>query len=446
MKVLILTAYIIIFVPSLVSAQLFSIGCGTIGDSGIYDIKDLARDSSSPWRLNITNTNLSLEINVCRKIDTCQGDKTSSWARLHNNTNNSCAATLTNDTSPVYTLVQGNNQDSEILIVNYTSSGLPCYETGKNTTDAFYEILMFVECNKSVSSSKAVPVITSVDDKRCKFMLRIQAETGCPIFNFSTFFKFIEVYKPLFAIGFILLGTIIGVFGKPMWKGILFILMAFTIISFLTIFMYEIVLPLNSPEWSLWLVFFFSILIGVVTSFYGAKYDWVGFVVLGIWIGMTFTIVLDKIYIRAIICLALVYKLWRVNRVMGIILGVGMLVIPMIYSFFPNQITMWVSFLGTAALCAIVAFYIQELLIELTTSLIGAYIAIRGLSLVLGGFPSEFELYHQKVQGSFELPAAFTIYLFLILILTVLFILAQEYFYPDSKKKSDSLMEEPTEG
>lgn len=41
---------------------------------------------------------------------------------------------------------------------------------------------------------------------------------------------------------------------------------------------------------------------------------------------------------------------------------------------------------------AILAYEFKDHIIILTTSLIGSYLTVRSISLLLGGFPNEFEL------------------------------------------------------
>ena len=142
-------------------------------------------------------------------------------------------------------------------------------------------------------------------------------------------------------------------------------------------------LPFDAPLWTLWLAFFASAGIGMTVACFSAKYDTVGFVLLGAWLGATSTIFLSDIYARVAFAIFVVYKMWHKNLSMGLLVGAGLITIPIAYTYVFNEITFWLCFIAITAVCAYAAFAIKDLLITLATSLLGAYVAVRVFLLIV---------------------------------------------------------------
>lgn len=281
---------------------------------------------------------------------------------------------------------------SKALTVDYTSLGLAC------AAEETYNLTIYVTCNSKVPKETAQPLLLS--SSPCSFKVLVDVANGCPKVDLSVFWEFIKKNSVFFVIGFVLFGMVIGVFGRPMWNTIVFLLFTVSITGLFLVVFYEFVIPFDSPEWVLWMILVISLIFGVVAAFMIAKYQAAGFILLGAWFGASFTIVFTNIILRAVIAGFLVYKMWKKERAKSLVLGGGLLAIPMVYTIWPNEVTFWVSLVGTCALCGASAYFLKDLLVTLTTAFIGAYIIVRGLSIVMGGFPNEYEIYQQIKSGS----------------------------------------------
>ncbi len=107
------------------------------------------------------------------------------------------------------------------MTVNYTGSGVQCMSSGKN-----YSLVVYVRCNKDVTKAKAVPVATKSDN--CSYIVVLEVDKGCPYLSVSILTTFINDNTPLFSVGFIVLGVALGLFGRSMWKTVVFGLVAFS--------------------------------------------------------------------------------------------------------------------------------------------------------------------------------------------------------------------------
>jgi len=90
------------------------------------------------------------------------------------------------------------------------------------------------------------------------------------------------------------------------------------------------VLPYDTPEWSIWLIIILSVILGIGTGYITAKYQAVGFVLLGVWLGTSFTLVLENFVIRGAVAGFVLYRVWYKQRTIGIVLAAGLLIIPSI--------------------------------------------------------------------------------------------------------------------
>lgn len=80
--------------------------------------------------------------------------------------------------------------------------------------------------------------------------------------------------------------------------------------------------------------------------------------------------------------------------------------------FVPNA--MWLYIL-TELVCffagGFLVYKFDKVILVQLTALVGAYTIVRGTSLILGGFPSEFSVLGMMQAGNFEVPATFYAYL-----------------------------------
>ena len=141
--------------------------------------------------------------------------------------------------------------------------------------------------------------------------------------------------------------------------------------------MYEFVLPFNAPLWSLWLSFFGCVLVGAIVAGFTARFDWIGFILLGAWLGVTSTIFLSNIYARVAVAVFVLYKMWQKNLKMALIISACIIIIPFFYVYVFNEITFWICFIVIAIVYAYAAYVIKDLLNTIATSLLGSYLAVR---------------------------------------------------------------------
>ena len=90
--------------------------------------------------------------------------------------------------------------------------------------------------------------------------------------------------------------------------------------------------------WSLWLTFAASVIVGVIVSCLTAKYDTVGFILLGAWLGATSTIFLANIYARLAFAAFVLYKMWRRSITVAASVALALIILPMLYTMIFNEV------------------------------------------------------------------------------------------------------------
>lgn len=124
---------------------------------------------------------------------------------------------------------------------------------------------------------------------------------------------------------------------------------------------------------------------------------------------------------------------WNKSKVWGGVAAVCVIVIPVVYVYCAtiNAIAFWITTILISVACAILAGWARTAVVSVSTSLIGAYITVRGISLFIGGFPNEKEIYNQIKNGDFSLPTTVKYYTGLIMIIAVLYFVAQSFLFKE---------------
>jgi len=124
-----------------------------------------------------------------------------------------------------------------------------------------------------------------------------------------------------------------------------------------TILFVDIIFVNGMPNYAIWIIIAVSIVLGLIIGYFLVKAQQVFFIILGAYIG----------YIVAI----LLYNMF-LHNING------------------DQNTIYWTTCGvSAAVFAIAAYVMYQYIVIFSTSLIGAYATIRGISMYAGGFPDE---------------------------------------------------------
>jgi hypothetical protein len=276
--------------------------------------------------------------------------------------------------------------DKELLDTDGNVNGISLKFSSNSQCEAeptrTYSLTVNLMCDKNISLSE--PAISGDD---CDIVLQYNSKQGCPVFALDKFWTFMKKYNGLWGVMLIVLGLFLAFFGNKFVNAVIYIMATLAAFFAGSMLFFQLFMKNVEKQWIQWVI------IGLI--FVGANL-----------IGM----VLVKTRKYGIAVLA------------GF--GGAMLGLIITTTFVVGSATAWYGIvIGTAAVMACLAFYIEAQIIMLVTSFAGSYFVIRGISLYAGGFPSETELQKEIFSGAINwttFDKTFYGYLVGIAVLTVL--------------------------
>lgn len=120
----------------------------------------------------------------------------------------------------------------------------------------------------------------------------MRSYAGCPVVSLNAIWAFLDKYEYVWAILLIVLGLVMNLFGKKLFKPIIFLVgtLAFVFLSML--FMYSAFFSRNMETWVGWLVLSISVIVGILVGLILAKLSRIGVAVLGGWGGVCLALIL----------------------------------------------------------------------------------------------------------------------------------------------------------
>ena len=194
-------------------------------------------------------------------------------------------------------------------------------------------------------------------------------------------------YSYIFGAVCIVIGLFLAFLGRKLFTVALFICATILTAGLILIIFYATFLSDNTASWLGWLMLSLSIVIGLGVGFLATKLEKLGACLLAAWGGFCAGVLLNETVLYLASSVAL---FWCIN--------VGFAVVAGILGFI---------------------FFNQALIVS--TSLVGSYLAMRGIGLYAGGFPNEYVLINQLETGEMSnIDPVFYAYLTGIVIMTVI--------------------------
>ena len=153
----------------------------------------------------------------------------------------------------------------------------------------------------------------------------------------------------------ILVGLFLGLLGRKLWVIAIFLLAAFITVAVILFVFYTTFLKSTTADWVGWTVLACSIIFGVILGLTMTRFARPGAAVIAAWGGF----------------------------VLGLILNEAVLYLV------TSQYVFWAVCGGCAVVAGILVFVTYNHAIIISTSLVGSYFFVRGISLYAGGFPDE---------------------------------------------------------
>ncbi len=379
----------------------FSVKCMLVDNFTVYDLTGMAKnrlEDDGYKDFNVTLNGNTINYEFCYdlvKENRCNNDQLAQVSSIDKTKCNQLAGSIST----------GNKWKlSENLI-----------EIELNRIDNSTDLVKYqIECDKN--DTKKYP--TFIEKKSYyrkeingnqETLLYFKSKHGCPKIDFYTFWKFINDYDYIFAVLLIILGLFECILGFKLSMPTAFIITCSGVLILVVILFFQFILPPGTKSWIIWVILFIGLVIGIFAGYFVAQNK-------------------DK-------CLALV-----VGGVAGFFLG------EFFFNLFGNKIgtnltLVHIGFIvGGIAVLVLLSFIFSSFIIIFSTSLIGAYAVIRGISFFAGKFPSEITIIDLTRAGETDQlkeMLSWEIYLYLcaIIVLTVGSIFIQFKLRDDNDQK-----------
>ena len=250
------------------------------------------------------------------------------------------------------------------------------------------QLIVKMECDPD----QKVPRHTYLRKRDNFYFLTEVSATACPVFSYNSLVKFATDNKYVFGPIFIAIGLFLTFLGLKLLGFALFF--AFTIVTtWLILFVvYAKFLADVDAEWVHWLVLSAAIIVGLFAGMLGCYCQKLAAALLAAWGGYT----------------------------LGVLINTSFLYIV------ENSVLFWSINLGLALLCAFLAMLVYHPAIIVATSFVGAYLVMRGIGLMAGGFPNEYVLINMVKAGLISrIDPIFYFYLGGIIVMTAVGICSQ---------------------
>lgn len=193
-------------------------------------------------------------------------------------------------------------------------------------------------------------------------------------------------------------GFFIGIFGKPFFKFVICVGVTFGVTGILTLLLFTLFFNMYTPNWLGWLVLVLSGLVGCCLGVILAKLARLGVAVVAAFGGFS---------LGLIIYAAFLYKADN-----------------------DKQVLYWCFNIGMALVFGLLSLWLFDHMIIVSTSIVGSYLFIRGISLYAGHFPGEVSLIDDiKRQGLNGIDPIFYAYMVSFIIATIICLVVQYKFW-----------------
>jgi hypothetical protein len=264
-------------------------------------------------------------------------------------------------------LINESNQSDGIQI--QFNSGETCMQNGTKT---YYTTKFIIKCSPNAELNKIqLTSYNNFGDDQCEKRVEFISKEACPLINFYSIWAFAQTYKIFVGLFFIAIGIFLAVFGNKFLIVTFLITTALATVTFLCIVLFAIFIKEGTSIYVVWILLILSTIIGLIVGF-------------------------------------LMIKIMKVT--LGFILGgytgymLGLFLYNMIFIQINSNpgLVYWLVLISSIILCCVLAYFLIDHVIIVSTSFIGSYAIIRGVSLYANGFPNEFYIMDLIKKGETE--------------------------------------------
>jgi hypothetical protein len=328
---------------------------------------------------NVTNitTNVTVFVDFCENLNNSllinQGCSSAATVAILNTfttpginsttTTNYTCITASNETNPQWQMQQNSNPNGGL---------------SSNLTDSNgYSITINLACGSGNSPWNVT--YANIDENSHTIYINASSTYACPKFSAQLLWQFMEKYKALFVPIFIIIGLFECFFGLKMLKPTLFMVGALASFFLIMIFFFTIFVHADTTTKTEMILFGVALLPALAIGYVCVQFEKVGIFGLGAWLGVFLGLILYEAVIAHFNPAS--YVLYVLISILGVVAG---------------GLSVWLF---------------KDIII-FATGLLGSYAAIRSASVLIGGYPNEFEIVHNiEATGNPDVTWSFYVYL-----------------------------------
>jgi len=235
-----------------------------------------------------------------------------------------------------------------------------------------------LKTNSSTNSSLALIMVCDPNAKNpvvspanfntlCEATVIVRSSQACYDFSVNPLFRWIGEQPVIMGISLMVLGLALGIMGKGFFKVSLFLVGSTVLTVASTLFVFSVFLSRDSSKATGWIIFSICLVVSMIGGLLLAKFFRFGIAVAAGWGGVALALILYNSF---------VYKIDGTSKVV-----------------------FWIFVILMGVICASLSFYFCWPAVIIATSISGAYAFIRGISLMAGGYPSEFDIIQDIKNG-----------------------------------------------
>lgn len=209
--------------------------------------------------------------------------------------------------------------------------------------------------------------------------MKLKSKHACYVFSLGPFFRYVSKYYVFFGLGLIILGLFVGFFGRKFIPITIFSIGTLVFVGISSWLIFRLAFDRDSSQVTEWIVFGVCCVVGIFVGIllaWLAKYTAAGLSAYG------------AVCLGLILYTSFLYK-WDNDK----------------------QVLFYLFLVGMGIVGGILGFVLYNHALIISTSIIGSYLFIRGISLYAGGFPNEMLIIEQIKHGQIsEFPGTFWAY------------------------------------
>lgn len=240
---------------------------------------------------------------------------------------------------------------------------------------------------------------STVASDPCHPTVIFDSNVGCPTMSIGPLYEFTDRFWYLIAFPILLIGIFLLFAGGRNPKATMFIIPTLAITCAINSFLWIDIFPSTSPVWAVAITFIVGLCMGAGLGF-GAAY----------W---------PRLGIFTISC--------TIGAFIGACIYIGVLAGDTDDSV-NGSLVFWMSTLVSGVFLAAICVIFYDFAVIIGSAFIGAFLFVRGVAMLIGGYPGEIEVIMNIKNSTFSsesMPISFFLYISLILLLFLVSLIAQ---------------------